>query len=54
MAQPIQMSVERIGNKVAFQVDPEALAKPGCSCSSCSNKAVSLEELARAAAPPQK
>jgi hypothetical protein len=47
--QPIQISVERIGNKVAFQLDPEAVSKPGSSCSSCSNKAVSLQELASAA-----
>jgi hypothetical protein len=47
---PIEISVERIGSKVAFQVDPEAVVKPGCSCSSCSNKTLSLEELARAAA----
>jgi len=46
--QPVQITVERIGNKVAFQIDPEAIVRPGCSCSSCSNKAVSLEELASA------
>jgi len=47
---PVQITVERIGNKVSFQIDPEAVAKPGCSCSSCSNKAVSLQEVASALA----
>lgn len=51
--QPIQISVERIGNKLAFQLDPEAVVRPGCSCSSCSNRTVSLEELARAATESQ-
>jgi hypothetical protein len=53
MAEPIQISVERIGNKVAFQIDPEAIVRPGCSCSSCSNRQFSLEELVRASAPSQ-
>jgi hypothetical protein len=52
--QPIQISVEKIGNKVAFQIDPEAVSKPGCSCSSCSNKAVSLQELAGAVTASQR
>jgi len=55
MAQPVQISVERVRNKLTYQIDPEAIVKPGCSCSSCSNKAVSLQELAAgAAAPAQK
>ena len=47
---PVQISVERIGNKVAFQIDPELIVRPGCSCSSCSNRTVSLQEVVSALA----
>jgi hypothetical protein len=51
---PVEISVERIGNKMVFQIDADAVSKPGSSCSSCSNKAVSLQELASAVTASQK
>ncbi len=43
----VDITVQRIGDKVSFQLDPEALAKSG-SCCNCNSQAFSLEALARA------
>jgi len=31
----IELSVERVGEKLVFQMDPQAVLRPGCCC--CSN-----------------
>ncbi|MFW9940480.1 MAG: hypothetical protein ACFFFT_05525 [Candidatus Thorarchaeota archaeon] len=46
--QPIDLIVERIGDKLQFHIDPAALAQSG-SCCNCNTDAISLEELGRLA-----
>jgi hypothetical protein len=31
----VELSVERVGEKLVFQLDPQSILRPGCSC--CSN-----------------
>ncbi len=48
-ATPVEITVERVGDKLTFRLDPE-LVKPGGGCSNCnSNHTVQLADLTRAA-----
>jgi hypothetical protein len=46
----VELSVERVGDKLLFRMDPEALVRPPNSCCcNCSNLAMlRLEDMARA------
>jgi hypothetical protein len=45
----VEITVERVGDKLTFRLDPD-LVKPGGACSNCnSNHVVQMEDLARAA-----
>jgi streptolysin S family bacteriocin protoxin len=46
---PLQITVERIGNKLTYQIDPDLITRPGGFCCCCCNVLFSAEDLARAA-----
>lgn len=46
---PVELSVERIGDKLRFQIDPAALARAG-SCCNCNTDALALANIGRIAA----
>ncbi len=42
----VELTVEKVGDRLVFQVDPEGLARSG-SCCNCNTNALQLEQLAR-------